>query len=276
MFDKNAASRNAYSAIECATEIQPEVLLVMQSSNALYTDLSTYYDLMCCDIDYYAQSQAVHRLHQLLGNAGRNHLDLACGTGPHIYHFLSLGYQCTGIDLNQPMLTLAQARCPQARFVLQNMCNFTLNQPVDLITCFLYSIHYNPGITQLQQCISSIFNALTAGGMFCFNAVDKDKICNNSMVRHSTHHLDSQFVFESGWHYAGTGEQQSLKLRIAKINNATTELWHDEHPMVAVSFAELQALLSPLFEVHILAHQYDNIVPWDQVSGNALFVCIKR
>ena len=248
----------------------------MQSSNALYTDLSVYYDLMCCDIDYHAQSMAIHRLHQLLGNSGRTHLDLACGTGPHIHHLLGLGYQCSGIDLNQPMLTLAQARCPQARFILQNMCHFTLQQPVDLITCFLYSIHYSASIMQLQQCISSVFHALTAGGVFCFNAVDKDKISNESVVRHSTHHQDSQFVFESSWHYAGSGEQQSLKLSIAKISSVSTELWRDEHPMVAINFEQLQALLAPFFEVHILAHQYDNIVPWDQVSGNALFVCIKR
>ncbi|MFO8142798.1 MAG: SAM-dependent methyltransferase, partial [Marinobacter sp.] len=35
--------------------------------NALYTDLSGYYDLMCADIDYRAQSNGVRRLHQLFG-----------------------------------------------------------------------------------------------------------------------------------------------------------------------------------------------------------------
>ena len=60
--------------------------------NALYTDLSDYYDLMCADIDYRAQSHAVQRLHQLFGNAGTRHLDLACGTGPHVRHFLAVSY----------------------------------------------------------------------------------------------------------------------------------------------------------------------------------------
>ncbi len=63
------------------------------SSNALYTDLSAYYDLMCADIDYQAQSHCVRRLHQLFGNQGRRHLDLACGTGPHVRHFLDFGYR---------------------------------------------------------------------------------------------------------------------------------------------------------------------------------------
>ena len=63
------------------------------STNALYTDLSGYYDLMCCDINYQQQSNSIVRLHQFLGNSGKQHLDLACGTGPHVRHFIDLGFQ---------------------------------------------------------------------------------------------------------------------------------------------------------------------------------------
>lgn len=248
----------------------------MSSSNALYTDLSAYYDLMCRDINYLAQSNMVHRLQQLLGNGGNRHLDLACGTGPHIRHFIDYGYQCSGLDLNQPMLDLARARCPEARFVLNNMASFTLDAQVDLVTCFLYSLHYNPSVNALKQCLASIYNALTPGGLFVFNAVDKDKICNLSTIRHGTQLNNSQFVFESAWHYQGVGEQQTLKLSIAKTTAAITELWQDQHTMVAVSFTQLQALLCPYFEVQILAHDYNIITPWDGFSGNALFACIKR
>ena len=59
------------------------------SSNALYTDLSGYYDLLCADIDYQAQSHSAQRLHQLFGNGGNRYLDLACGTGPHVRYFMS-------------------------------------------------------------------------------------------------------------------------------------------------------------------------------------------
>ncbi|KTT28598.1 SAM-dependent methyltransferase, partial [Pseudomonas oryzihabitans] len=62
------------------------------SATALYTDLSAYYDLLCADIDYGAQSQAVLRLQRLFGNGGTRHLDLACGTGPHVRHFLDSGF----------------------------------------------------------------------------------------------------------------------------------------------------------------------------------------
>lgn len=120
------------------------------SFNALYTDLSGYYDLMCVDIDYPAQSNAIHRLQQIFGNGETAHLDLACGTGPHVRHFIDFGYASSGLDINQPMLDIAATRCPEAQFTLQDMGSFEVSAPLDLITCFLYSIHYNAGIEKLK------------------------------------------------------------------------------------------------------------------------------
>lgn len=245
------------------------------SANALYTDLSGYYDLMCADINYPAQSNGVRRLHQLFGNQGRRHLDLACGTGPHIRHFIDFGYDSCGLDINQPMLDRARQRCPEALFTRQDMASFEFDHPFDLITCFLYSIHYSAGIDKLEACIKSAHNALTQNGVFCFNAVDKNRINNNLYVSHTTEHDDSSFTFRSGWHYCGQGDQQSLKLSIAKTTLEVTESWQDEHAMVALGFDDFDRLLRRYFDVHIFEHDYEKIIPWDGVSGNALFVCVK-
>ncbi|MEL0169422.1 MAG: class I SAM-dependent methyltransferase [Pseudomonadaceae bacterium] len=246
------------------------------SHNAIYTDLSGYYDLMCADIDYQAQSHCVQRIHQLFGNGGKRHLDLACGTGPHVRHFLDAGFQSSGLDINQPMLDLAQQRCPEATFSQQDMCGFSANQPLDLITCFLYSIHYSGSIERLRACIASVHTALADGGVFCFNAVDKSQIDNSSFVSHTAHQDGAEFRFSSGWYYPGEGEQQRLRLRIERTDGNGTQLWKDEHPMVAVTFAELIDLLEPYFEVQVLEHDYQRLVPWNEVSGNALVVGVKR
>lgn len=246
------------------------------SDNALYTDLSGYYDLMCADINYQAQSNNAHRLHQIFGNGGKRHLDLACGTGPHIYHFLQQGYLSSGLDINQPMLDLALRRCPDAQFELGNMCEFEVDDPYDLITCFLYSIHYSGDIDQLTSCIKSVHKALNIGGVFCFNAVNKDHIDNSLSEKHSVIHENSLFSFGSSWYYRGEGEKQTLKLSIEKTSAEITQVWTDEHPMVALNFTELQTLLMPYFELRIFEHEHDKIVPWDKVSGNAIFLCVKK
>ncbi|MGL4711710.1 MAG: class I SAM-dependent DNA methyltransferase, partial [Shewanella sp.] len=233
--------------------------------------------------------------------------------GPHVRHFIDLGYQCRGLDINQPMLDMAMRRCPEALFNLQDMTTFYIEQPVDLITCFLYSIHYSACIERLKSCIASVHRALNDGGLFCFNTVDKHKIDNTSSVKHFAEFEGSHFAFESGWDYCGQGENQSLKLSIAKSSQPFSEVlasslavsdmtglgsldaglhvpgvqdiglqkvhrikqWQDQHTMVATSFTELQELLTPYFEVHVFEHDYEKIVPWDLVSGNALFVCVK-
>ncbi|MCH1921202.1 class I SAM-dependent methyltransferase [Shewanella sp. A3A] len=246
------------------------------SANALYTDLSGYYDLMCVDIDYHAQSHGVSRLAQLFGNGGKRHLDLACGTGPHVRHFLDFGFQSAGLDINQPMLDIAAKRCPEAQFSMQDMGNFSADEPLDLITCFLYSIHYNGGIDKLKQCIASVHNALADDGLFCFNAVAKDKINNALFVEHGATQDAEQFTFRSSWYYCGDGEMQALKLSITKSNQTEQQIWQDEHPMVAVSFAELVALLSPYFEVQLFEHDYHKILPMDAQAGNAIVVCTKK
>ncbi len=251
-------------------------LWLPMSSNALYTDLSIYYDLMCADIDYRAQSHSVRRLHQLFGNNGRRHLDLACGTGPHVRHFLDFGYHSAGLDISQPMLDLAQLRCPEARFSRQDMAGFQVDDAQDLITCFLYSTHYNASLAKLRMCLTSVHEALVENGVFCFNAVDKQHIDNRLLVRHSVEFEGSHFTFGSGWHYSEEGEQQALRLSIEKTTAGVTEAWQDEHPMVAFSFTELQQLLTPQFEVHIFEHDYECITSWEGTSGNALFVCVKR
>ena len=245
------------------------------SSTALYTDLSSYYDLMCADINYEEQSNYVRRIHQLFDNQGKNYLDIACGTGPHVRHFIDFGYQASGLDINQPMLDIAQQRCPEAKFILQDMSNFKVTEQLDLITCFLYSIHYNDGIHKLKECIASTHAALNTGGIFCFNAVDKNTIDNRDGIKHSVEHNNSYFTFQSGWNYCGQGDKQTLILNIEKTTAEKTESSQDQHQMVAVSFQHLQELLAPYFEIHIFEHVFDKIVPWNGFSGNAIFVAVK-
>lgn len=242
---------------------------------ALYTDLSCYYDLMCADINYREQSEYVRRINQLFGNGGKRYLDLGCGSGPHVRHFLDFGFESGGLDIHVPMLDIAKQRNPEAYFFQGDMSSFTVAEPLDLITTFLYSIHYNQNIAKLTECISSVHAALNVGGVFCFNAVDKSAITNKSGVRHSIAHEGSEFVFSSSWYYPGHGDEQQLRVRIEKTTEELTEVWQDEHQMVAVSFQSLRELLKPFFDVHVFEHVYDRIEPWAGSSGNAIFVCVK-
>ncbi|MFT5084710.1 MAG: SAM-dependent methyltransferase [Lentisphaeria bacterium] len=140
------------------------------SSTVLCTELAHSYDLVCSEINYQDQSKSACRIHHLFGNGGLACLDLGCGTGPHIDHFVQKGYRVTGLDLNQAILDQAALRCPQGEFSLQDMSKFRLDSHFDLITCFLYSLHYCYPYEKFENGLSHTFAALNPGGFFVLTA----------------------------------------------------------------------------------------------------------
>ncbi len=231
---------------------------------------------MCADINYLEQSQYIKRMHGLFGNGGSEYLDVACGTGPHVRHFIDFGFHSSGLDVNQAMLDQAITRCPEASFSLQDMADFRVEQLLDLITCFLYSVHYSASLSKLSDLFSSVHAALAPGGLFSFNAVDKTKIVNGLGIKHTLEHDQGVFSFQSGWQYSGEGDRQLLNVRISKTRNNEVQVWDDQHTMVALDFEHLQTLLAPYFDVHIFEHNFETIEPWAGKLGNAIFVCLKR
>jgi SAM-dependent methyltransferase len=246
------------------------------ADNALYGDLSRYYDLMCAQINYREQCEQAHRLHKLFGAGGKAYLDLACGTGPHIEHFLGFGYSATGLDLNAPMLTLAAQRCPSATFSQQDMSEFSFPQQFDLITCFLYSMHYCYPTEKFTQAAARAYAALNPGGVFCFDAVDKNTIANDQGASHEHSENDAVFRFQSRWFYSGQGDLLDLHLNIEKNTKGTRQVWQDHHSMVALDIRSMKTILTNIgFEVTVLKRDFSKIEAWDGVEGNVILVCTK-
>ncbi len=204
------------------------------TDNRIYSDLSAYYDLMCSGIDYQEQSDAVFRIHKLFGAGGLTYLDLACGSGPHLQWFLHYGYQATGLDLNPAMLVLAQNRCATAHFSQQNMANYQFPQKFDLITCFLYSIHYCYPIPQFFAAFKNTYDALNDGGVFCFDMVIKDTIANDQGTHYQLLQGAVKFHFQSRWYYPGKGDKLDLFLAITRTEDGRIEISQDQHTMLAM------------------------------------------
>lgn len=59
----------------------------MSEISNLYADLSVYYDRFCAEVDYAEQCAFANRAFGCFATSGgRDYLDLACGTGPHLLH----------------------------------------------------------------------------------------------------------------------------------------------------------------------------------------------
>lgn len=179
----------------------------MHTPGNLYADLAGYYDQFCHEVDYTEQSAFLKRAFDCLAlSDGRQYLDLACGTGQHLAHMIEQGFVATGLDNSADMLQQAKARCPQADMLLCDLAEFDDQASFDLISCFLYSIHYSYPVSRLNETLRRAWSALKPGGVFVFNTVDARGIDSNRMITTRTQAGGNQLEFCSGWQYAGQGD----------------------------------------------------------------------
>lgn len=243
----------------------------------LYADLSLYYDQFCAEVDYAGQCAFAARVFAgFARSGGRDYLDLACGTGQHLQEMTRLGFVPTGLDNSPAMLAQAQARCPMALLLLCDLAEFDQVAGYDLISCFLYSIHYSHPLSQFAETLKRAWHALKPGGVFVFNTVDARGARDEHKVVTRVHAADATLTFTSGWHYRGQGEVLDLRLSIYRESAGSTQTWHDQHTMTALTIPELERLLlANGFEVTLLEHDYERLAPWGGDSFNAIVVATK-
>jgi SAM-dependent methyltransferase len=243
---------------------------------SLYADLSHYYDLLCANIDYREQCEFALRANQLWGNGGRHYLDMACGSGALLNHFFAAGFDCSGLDISADMLALAAKRCPQARLFCADMSDLETASPLDFISCFLYSVHYCTSIAKLQQTFQRVYTALAPGGLFCFDAVDKDCIANDQGHSHSTNLPDGHLRFQTRWHYRGTGDLLDLHIDIHETTGSGQRHYAEHHAMAATNVPAIEKMLQDVgFDVVILEHELEHMSEWQGTNGNVVFCAVK-
>lgn len=248
------------------------------NSQLLYADLSIYYDQFCRDINYLQQCEFAQRAFQLLGGSnGLNYFDLACGTGQHLKLLADAGFTVSGLDNSQAMLNQAALRCPSAELLLRDLAEFDHCNQFDLITCFLYSIHYSHPEIRLKTVLSRAFKALKTGGILVFDMVDKSGTTKSATITTYAEEDGQNFEFTSGWQYSGKGPLMQLSLSIKRQYQNNIQYWQDSHDMSAINIVDIQQYLIELgFEVYIMEHDFSVFTPWQGATFNAIVVAVKR
>jgi ubiquinone/menaquinone biosynthesis C-methylase UbiE len=130
-----------------------------------YEKMVEYYDALYSFKDYQEEANQVHRfIGENKRSGGTSLLDVACGTGLHLFH-LKEHYQVEGLDLNSQMLEIAHTRCAQVPFHQGNMLDFDLGRQFDVVTCLFSSIGYAKDLDELEQAIQNMARHLVPGGV---------------------------------------------------------------------------------------------------------------
>ncbi|MBP3495033.1 MAG: class I SAM-dependent methyltransferase [Clostridia bacterium] len=143
--------------------------------NKQYTELSRVYDALNYGCDY-------EKLADLCASLIKEYervptslvLDLACGTGKLTFALRDRGYDMTGLDLSEDMLSVAKEYCYDNKindvlFLCQDMRDFELYGTVDACVCSLDSINYLTKISDVKKCFSLVHNYLIPDGVFIFD-----------------------------------------------------------------------------------------------------------
>ena len=101
-------------------------------------------------------------------------LEIGCGTGKLSELFLKHGCSVEGLDLSEPMLTIAKKRGVKVHY--GGMAGFKLNRKFDVILSIFDSINYLQKKLELEKCFGAVFQHLAAGGLFIFDLNSAFKI----------------------------------------------------------------------------------------------------
>lgn len=146
-----------------------------------YGRFAGVYDLLMRDVPYAAWARYLCGLLAKHGMVpGDSVLDCACGTGEFAIRFAQAGYRVTGCDRSAEMLGVAQEKARKAGaripFVLQDMRELNLHQPVSAINCACDGVNYLLAGEDLAAFFASANRALKPGGLLLFDVSSAFKL----------------------------------------------------------------------------------------------------
>jgi len=131
----------------------------------MYKKLAKYYDLIYHWKDYEKESYSIKELVKKYKKSdGNKLLDVGCGTGKHIEQFKD-DFSCTGIDINNEMVEVAQTKFKDVFFHQGDMVDFNLKTEYDVILCLFSAIGYVKTYSNLEKTMLNFGNHLKKGGV---------------------------------------------------------------------------------------------------------------
>lgn len=134
---------------------------------------SKYYNLLYKDKNYSGEARYVHNLIQNHTPGARSVLDLGCGTGRHDFELAKFGYEITGVDMSEEMLSDAKSILssldPTINYLLGDIRTVRLNRTFDVVVSLFHVISYQTSNDDLQSAFSTVKEHLSPGGLFLFD-----------------------------------------------------------------------------------------------------------
>lgn len=138
-----------------------------------YQKFAYLYDELMKDVPYDKWVELIRNSAEKYNVHGKRLLDLACGTGELSVRLSAQGYDVTGVDLSEDMLTVAQSKAVSKGlnilFYQQNMAELDGLGTFDVIGVFCDSLNYLQSEQEVIDTFNRVYQHLSEQGLFIFD-----------------------------------------------------------------------------------------------------------
>lgn len=139
-----------------------------------FTTIAAYYDTLMSFINYPSWIAYIENILSLHSIKQRTLLDIACGTGVCLEHWIRRGYEVIGLDRSREMLQVARERFHRQNrddieLIQADMRTFILPHQVPIVTCLYDSVNYLLTEADVRSCFERVYSVLDSGGIFIFD-----------------------------------------------------------------------------------------------------------
>ncbi|WP_461613185.1 class I SAM-dependent DNA methyltransferase [Clostridium sp. Marseille-QA1073] len=227
-----------------------------------YKNFASIYDeLIYGDVDYKNWCEKILKICEEYSLERRNYLDLACGTGNLTVELGKSFQNVYAVDLSQEMLTIAEEKLRdngiRAKVFCQNICNLSIKNNFNLITCALDSTNYITEKEDLKKYFEGVYNLLREDGVFIFDINSQHKLIN--ILGNNTFNYDSEDVVYI-WENYLENDIVNMYLTFFVREGQVYKRFDEEHCERAYSEEYIEGIFKGLgFKLEKKLDCYDNI-----------------
>ena len=210
-----------------------------------YTGFAQVYDTFMDNVPYDEWGEYLVSLLKKYGVEDGLVLDMGCGTGAMTRYLDAHGYDMTGIDVSEEMLTIAKEKSsPDILYLLQDMREFELYGTMRAAVSICDSMNYILEEDDLLRVFSLVNNYLDPGGLFIFdmNTIHKyrDVIGDRTIAEDRE---DGSFIWENSYDSENALNVYELALFLPR-EDGLYEKCEEEHVQKAYSIEEVKVMIA--------------------------------
>ena len=237
-----------------------------------YNIFAKYYDVLTQNAQHKVRSDYISGFFNAKDKEDFKILDVACGTGKIAKYLKDQGYDVTGLDLSEDMLSIASTRLG-TNVIIGDMRSFNFYSSFNAVICNLDSLNHLNEREEWVSFFKSAYNSLKENGCLIFDV--------NTVYKHNEILSDNAFVFDEEDFFLSWDNEllEDNKVRILLdffvFNGKNYDRYSEEIFETAFSVDEIKDMLKPYFEV---LNVYDDLKFSEpkEDSERIYFICKRK